>query len=78
MPDLLDGLPFGTFVGDRAFDADWLLEDLAERGAEAVIPSRRNRTAGDRDAVRQDRRELRGRDSPRRRCGRRKMTVNRP
>ncbi len=41
---LLDGLPFGALVGDRAFDADWLLEDLAQRGAEAVIPSKRNRT----------------------------------
>ena len=41
---LLDGLPFGALVGDRAFDADWLLEDLALRGAEAVIPSKRNRT----------------------------------
>ncbi len=45
VPDLPGGLPFGTFVGDRAFDADWLLEDLDARGAEAVIPSRRNRTA---------------------------------
>ncbi len=44
VPGLLDGLAFGAFVGDRAFDADWLLEDLAERGAEAVIPSRRSRT----------------------------------
>ncbi len=45
MPDLPGGLPFGTLVGDGASGADWLLEDLAERGAEAVIPSRRNRTA---------------------------------
>jgi len=41
VPGLLDGLAFGAFVGDRAFDADWLLEDLAGWGAEAVIPSRR-------------------------------------
>ncbi len=41
---LLDGLPFGALVGDRASGADWLLEDLALRGAEAVIPSKRNRT----------------------------------
>ena len=41
---LLDGLPFATFVGDKAFDADWLLDDLEGRGADAVIPSRRNRT----------------------------------
>ena len=45
VPDLPGGLPFGTLVGDGASGADWLLEDLAERGAEAVIPSKRNRTA---------------------------------
>ena len=44
VPALLDGLPFGAFVGDKAFDADWLLEDLEGRGAAAVIPPRRNRT----------------------------------
>ena len=44
MPALLDGLPFAAFVGDKAFDADWLLEELERRGAEAVIPARRNRT----------------------------------
>jgi len=43
LPELLDGLEFGAFVGDRAFDADWLLEDLDARGAEAVIPPKRNR-----------------------------------
>ncbi len=42
--ELLDGLRFGTLAGDRASGADWLLEDLEGRGAEAVIPSRRNRT----------------------------------
>jgi len=45
VPELPGGLPFGAPVGDRAFDADWLLEDPEARGAEAVIPSRRNRTA---------------------------------
>ncbi len=52
MPGLPGGLAFGAFVGDKAFDADRLLEDLAGRGAEAVIPSRRSRTvprAHDRD-----------------------------
>ena len=43
-PALLDGLPFAAFAGDKAFDAGWLLEELEGRGAEAVIPSRRNRT----------------------------------
>ncbi len=37
MPELPGGLPFGTLVGDRASGADWLLEDLARRGAEAGI-----------------------------------------
>ena len=44
VPALLDGLPFAAFVGDKAFDADWLLDDLEGRGAEAVIPARKNRT----------------------------------
>ena len=44
VPDLLEGLPFGTLIGDKAFDATWLLEEVEARGAEAVIPSRRNRT----------------------------------
>ena len=44
VPALLEDLPFGAFVGDRAFDADWLLEDVERRGAVPVIPSRRNRT----------------------------------
>jgi len=45
VPGLPGGLPFGALIGDRAFGADWLLEDPEARGAEAVIPSRRNRTA---------------------------------
>ena len=45
VPDLLEGLPFGDLVGDKAFDAEWLLGDLEARGAEAVIPSKRNRKA---------------------------------
>ncbi len=45
VPGLPDGLELGAFVGDRAFDADWLPEDPDGRGAEAVIPPERNRTA---------------------------------
>ncbi len=44
VPALLGDLRFGAFIGDKAFDADWLLEDLEGRGADAVIPSRRNQT----------------------------------
>ncbi len=45
VPGLPGGLAFGALVGDRASGADRLLEDLAERGAEAAVPSRRSRTA---------------------------------
>ena len=44
VPAILDDLPFGALVGDKAFDADWLIEELEGRSAEAVIPPRRNRT----------------------------------
>ncbi|MCY4315091.1 MAG: IS5 family transposase, partial [Roseovarius sp.] len=43
MPDLLEGLEFGALIGDKAFDADWLVEEVERRGAMAVIPSKRNR-----------------------------------
>ncbi len=42
-PELLEDLPFEALIGDKAFDADWLLGELRKRGAEAVIPARRNR-----------------------------------
>jgi transposase len=41
---LIEGLTFGAFVGDKAFDNDELRQALNERGAKAVIPPRRNRT----------------------------------
>ena len=40
---LLDGLTFGAFLGDKAFDTDALRADLQGRGAKAVIPGRRSR-----------------------------------
>jgi transposase len=40
---LLDGLTFGAFLGDKAFDNDALRADLQGRGAKAVIPGRRSR-----------------------------------
>ena len=43
VPKLLKGLSFGALIGDKAFDADWLVKELNRRGAEAVIPSRKNR-----------------------------------
>ncbi len=44
MPGLPGGLEFGALVGDRASGADWLLDDLEGRGAEAAVPPKRNRT----------------------------------
>ena len=43
VPALLEDLPFGALVGDRAFDADWLPGEVERRGAAPVIPSKRNR-----------------------------------
>ena len=45
VPELPGGLESGAFVGDRASGADWLLDDLDGRGAEAAVPPERNRTA---------------------------------
>lgn len=38
VPPLIEGLDFEALLGDKAVDADWLLADLDERGAAAVIP----------------------------------------
>ena len=43
VPKLLESLSFGEVVGDRAFDAGWLVKEFDRRGAGAVIPSRKNR-----------------------------------
>ena len=40
--DLLEGLDCGMLIGDRAFCADWLLDDLKKRRTAAVIPPKRN------------------------------------
>ncbi len=42
-PRVIEGLSFGALTADRAFDAGWLLKELEERGAEAVIPPKKNR-----------------------------------
>jgi len=43
VPDLIEGLSFGAMLADKAFDADHLRQTLEKRGAEAVIPAKRNR-----------------------------------
>ena len=40
---LIHDVSFKALLADKAFDADWLLKDLDERGAIAVIPSKANR-----------------------------------
>ena len=40
---LIKGVSFDALRADKAFDADWLLHDLDERGATAVIPLKTNR-----------------------------------
>jgi transposase len=40
---LIGGVCFGALLGDKAFDANWLLAELDARGAMAVIPPKANR-----------------------------------
>ena len=40
---LIHEISFGALPADKAFDADWLLQNLDERGATAVIPPKANR-----------------------------------
>ncbi len=40
---LMKDIECGAFLGDKAYDADWLREDLKKRGIEVVIPARKGR-----------------------------------
>ena len=40
---LIRDVSFGALLADKAFDTDWLLQDLDERGTTAVIPPKSNR-----------------------------------
>jgi|TARA_B100001964_G_scaffold231724_1_gene286682 transposase len=40
---LIEDVEFAALLADKAFDVDWLREDLDKRGAVAVIPARSNR-----------------------------------
>ena len=40
---LIEGLEFDALLADKAFDADWVLAEIDERGATAVIPPKSNR-----------------------------------
>ena len=56
IPDLLQDIAFTTWIGDKAFDSDALLDRLAEHGVKTVIPPKKNRTLPrtfDRDTYRE-------------------------
>jgi transposase len=40
---LIRNVSFGALLADKAFDANWLLEELDARGTTAVIPPKTNR-----------------------------------
>lgn len=40
---LIENIDFQALLADKAFDADWLLKDLEDRGVKAVIPPKSNR-----------------------------------
>jgi transposase len=40
---LIDGIDFDALLGDKAFDANWIIEELDQRGAKVVISQRPKR-----------------------------------
>ena len=40
---LIEGVSFDALLADKAFDTDWLLQDVDARGTTAVIPPKANR-----------------------------------
>jgi putative transposase len=43
--DLVDGFEADATIADKGYDADHLIDQIAETGAEVVIPPKRNRKA---------------------------------
>jgi len=43
VPALIEPLTGGSMLADRAFDADWLRQDLADKAITPVIPPKSNR-----------------------------------
>jgi transposase len=37
VPPLIEGVAFDALIGDKAFDSNWMIAELDERGAKAVI-----------------------------------------
>ena len=42
---LINGLEFGAMLADKAFDSNWIIEDMNQRGAKIVISQRPQRLA---------------------------------
>ncbi len=42
---LIDGIDFDGLIADKAFDVNWIIEELERRGAEIVISQHPNRVA---------------------------------
>jgi len=40
---LIQGIEFEGLIADKAFDANWIIAELADRGAKVVISQRPNR-----------------------------------
>jgi transposase len=40
---LIEGVSFGALIGDKAFDSNWIVENLNARGAKIVISQRPQR-----------------------------------
>jgi len=41
---LIKDIDFGGLIADKAFDSNWIIEDMNERGAQIVISQRPQRT----------------------------------
>jgi len=42
---LIAGIEFGGLIADKAFDANWIIENMNERGAKIIISQRPHRKA---------------------------------
>lgn len=42
---LIEGINFDALIADKAFDSNWIIQELNERGAQIVISQRPQRTA---------------------------------
>lgn len=42
---LINGLTFGGLIADKAFDANWIIDEMNRRGAKICISQRPNRKA---------------------------------